>query len=137
MRASFQTFARGAAVCACALLPWAVQAQSAAVHTTEDGGAQYVCGGVGSDESVAMRAAMKDHPLSLLFARASGAYLADVAVTVKDAGGTTALAMRASGPVCLVDLPAGRYTVQAESEGVVKTEVVMLGNGSKTADFRF
>jgi hypothetical protein len=104
---------------------------------SEDGGAQYVCGGVGSDESVAMRAAMKDHPLSLLFARASGAYLADVAVTVKDAGGTTALAMRASGPVCLVDLPAGRYTVEAESEGVLKTQVVMLGSGSKTADFRF
>jgi len=138
MRASFhfQTLSRAAAVCACSLIPWVAQAQSA-VHVTEDGGAQYVCGGVGSDESVAMRAAMKDHPLSLLFARASGAYLADVAVTVKDAGGTTALAMRASGPVCLVDLPAGRYTVEAESEGVLKAQVVMLGGGSKTADFRF
>src|SRR5437899_2853414 len=140
MRASFQTLARAAAVCACSLIPWipgVVQAQPAAVHMSEDGGAQYVCGGVGSDESVAMRAAMKDHPLSLLFARASGAYLADVAVTVKDAGGTTALAMRASGPVCLVDLPAGRYTVEAESEGVTKVQVVTLSGGSKTADFRF
>ena len=45
--------------------------------------------------------------------------------------------MRAGGPVCLVDLPAGRYTVEAESEGVTKTQVVTLGNGSKTADFRF
>jgi hypothetical protein len=137
MRASFQSLARATAVCACSLIPWVAQAQSATVHMTEDGGAQYVCGGVGSDESVAMRAAMKDHPLSLLFARASGAYLADVAVTVKDTGGVTALAMRASGPVCLVDLPAGRYTVEAESEGVLKTQVVTLGGGSKTADFRF
>ena len=137
MAASFRNLARGAAVCVCALVPWAVQAQSAA-HVTEDGGAKYVCGGVGSDESVTLRASMKDHPLSLLFARSNGAYLADVAVTVKDAGGTTALAMRATGPICLVDLPAGRYTVEAESEGVTKTQVVTLGgSGSKTADFRF
>jgi len=80
---------------------------------------------------------MKDHPLALLFARSSGAYLADVDVMVKDAKGGTALAMRASGPVCLVDLPAGRYTVEAASEGVTKTQVVTLGGGSKTADFRF
>nr|WP_231973565.1 carboxypeptidase-like regulatory domain-containing protein [Variovorax sp. HW608] len=101
------------------------------------GAARYVCGGIGAEESSAMRAAMKDHPLSLLFARESGAYLADVQVTVTDAQGSTALSMRADGPVCLVDLPAGRYTVEAASEGVAKTQVVSLGNGSKVADFRF
>jgi hypothetical protein len=56
---------------------------------------------------------------------------------VKDASGATALAMRANGPVCLVDLPAGRYTVEAASDGVVKSQAVTLGSGSKTADFRF
>ena len=35
----------------------------------------HVCGGIGSDESVAIRAQIKDHPLSLLFARPDGAYL--------------------------------------------------------------
>jgi hypothetical protein len=45
--------------------------------------------------------------------------------------------MRATGPVCLVDLPAGRYTVEAASEGVTKSQTVTLGAGSKTADFRF
>jgi len=130
---------RLAALCACAAAPWiAAQAQTAGMPEmkSQDAG-RYVCGGVGSDESVAMRAAMKDHPLALLFARSSGAYLADVDVMVKDAKGGTALAMRASGPVCLVDLPAGRYTVEAASEGVTKTQVVTLGGGSKTADFRF
>ena len=101
------------------------------------GSGQYVCGGIGSDESTAMRAAMKDHPLSLLFARADGAYLADVAVTIKDGAGATALALRANGPVCLVDLPAGRYTVEAATEGVTKSQGVTLGGGAKTADFRF
>jgi hypothetical protein len=140
MHASSRTLLRAAALCACAAAPWlAAQAQTPAVMPAmkvQDAG-RYVCGGVGSDESDAMRAAMKDHPLALLFARASGAYLADVEVMVKDAKGGTALAMRATGPVCLVDLPAGRYTVEAASEGVTKSQTVTLGAGSKTADFRF
>ena len=138
-RTSMQTLARAAAVCACALAPWVVQAQTPDLAPSMKtlGTARYACGGVGAEESTAMRAAMKDHPLSLLFARESGAYLADVQVTVTDSQGSTALSMRADGPVCLVDLPAGRYTVAAASEGVTKSQVVSLGNGSKVADFRF
>ena len=138
MRVSFRTLLRGAALCACAAAPWAAQAQITAMPAmkVQDAG-RYVCGGIGSEESTALRAAMKDHPLSLLFARAGGEYLADVDVTVKDASGRTALAMRANGPVCLIDLPAGRYTVEAASEGVTKSQAVTLGTGSKTADFRF
>ena len=37
-----------------------------------EGVARHACGGIGSDESTAMRLAMKSHPLSLLFARADG-----------------------------------------------------------------
>ena len=139
MHASFRILLRAAALSVCAAAPWVAQAQTPApmpAMKVQDAG-RYVCGGVGSDESVAMRAAMKDHPLALLFARASGAYLADVDVMVKDASGGTAMAMRASGPVCLVDLPAGRYTVEAASEGVTKSQAVTLGGGTKTADFRF
>jgi hypothetical protein len=114
------------------------QAQGAMPTMRTQGAGQFVCGGIGSDESTAMRAAMKDHPLSLLFARADGAYLADVAVTIKDAGGAVAMAMRASGPVCLIDLPTGRYTVEAVTEGgAAKTQAVTLGGGPKSADFRF
>jgi hypothetical protein len=142
MHASMQLILRGAVVGACAVAPWVAQAQTVVVPVVaptvgSEGSAPYRCGGIGSDESVAMRAEMKNHPLSLLFARASGAYLADVAVTVKNASGATALALVANGPVCLVDLPPGRYTVEAASEGVTKTQVVTLGGGSKTADFRF
>jgi hypothetical protein len=77
MRASFRFILRGALVCACAAAPWMAQAQLSAMSAMKEQGAgKYLCGGVGSDESTAMRAAMKDHPLALLFARASGAYLA-------------------------------------------------------------
>ncbi len=139
MRNFSRSFLRAAGLCACAAAPWLAQGQTTAPMPAmkTQGAVQYVCGGIGSDESTAMRAAMKDHPLSLLFARADGAYLAEVAVTIKNANGATALEMRASGPVCLIDLPAGRYTVEAATEGVMKSQTVTVGSGPKTADFRF
>ena len=132
--------------CACAIgmagalaaLP--AQAQGAMPPWQGAGSARYVCGGIGSDESTAMRSAMKDHPLALLFARADGAYMANVDVTIKggDANNAAALAFRANGPVCLVDVPAGRYVVDASAPGgAVKSQTVTVGGGSKTADFRF
>ena len=102
-----------------------------------EGAARYACGGIGSDESTAMRAAMKSHPLSLLFARPDGGYLADVSVKLTDASGTSALSLRAGGPVCLIDLPAGNYTVEATSEGVSKRQTVSIGSTPRTLDFRF
>ena len=113
------------------------QAQSAMPHWKGEGAVRYVCGGIGSDESTAMRAAMKDHPLALLFARSDGAYLADVQVDIKGADGAPSLALRASGPVCLVDLPAGRYTIDAAMAGSAKSQAVTVGSGSKTVEFRF
>lgn len=125
---------------ACVAAAVAAQAQGAMPAWQGAGLARYVCGGIGSDESKAMRAAMKEHPLALLFARADGAYLANVEVTIKggDANNAVALAFRANGPICLVDVPNGRYVIDAATAGgAAKTETVIVGSGSKTADFRF
>jgi hypothetical protein len=55
-----------------------------------------------------------------------------------DANNAAALAFRANGPICLVDVPAGRYVIDASTAGgAAKTETVTVGGGSKTADFRF
>ena len=121
---------------ALAAVPAASLAQGMPAMQTQ-GEARFVCGGIGSDESTAMRSAMKSHPLSLLFARADGAYLADVGVTVTDAAGKPALKTRARGPVCVVDLPAGKYTVEADDEGNVKKQAVTVGGKPATVDFRF
>ena len=130
---------RALLACACAAGAFgAAHAQSAMPQWKGEGAVRYVCGGIGSDESNAMRAAMKDHPLALLFARADGAYLADVQVDIKGADGAPSLALRASGPVCLVDIPAGRYTIDATTTGGdAKSQSVTVGGGSKTASFRF
>ncbi|MBC7392126.1 MAG: carboxypeptidase regulatory-like domain-containing protein [Variovorax sp.] len=125
---------------ACLVLPGAATiaaAQSAMPAMRGEGAARYVCGGIGSDESTAFRAAMKEHPLALLFARADGAYEADVAVSIQNENNVTALAFRANGPVCLIDLPAGKYVVNADAGSASKKQAVTVGGGSKSVDFRF
>ena len=112
-------------------------AQSAMPEMRGEGAVRYVCGGIGSDESTAFRASMKDHPLALLFARADGAYEADVAVSIQDEKNAVTLAFRANGPVCLMDLPAGKYVVNAEAGGASKKQTVTVGGGPKSVDFRF
>lgn len=113
-----------------------VQAQGAVPAMRSEGPIRYACGGIGVDESTAMRAAMKSHPLSLLFARTDGAYLADVVVTLTGAGGAP-VTLRAGGPVCLLNLPGGSYTVEVVTDGMSKRQTVTVGGTPKTLDFRF
>lgn len=101
------------------------------------GALHYACGGIGSDESTAMRAAMPGYPLSLLFARKNGDYLANLAVQVQGLSGGPQQ-FTATGPVCLLKLPPGRYTVKATSEeGVVQSQSVDVARNGHTLDFRY
>ncbi|MDM0111525.1 carboxypeptidase regulatory-like domain-containing protein [Variovorax sp. J22R133] len=117
--------------------PQIMPAEAPAVTSAATATARHKCGGIGSDESTAMRAQMKDHSLALLFARPGGEYLANVDVAIQGAQNAQSLNFRAGGPVCLIDLPAGTYNVRATSDGVSKSQSVIIGAGSKTVDFRF
>ena len=111
--------------------------QEAAPKLHSAGKLQYTCGGIGKDESTAMRAAMKDYPLALLFAGKDGEYLADLKVDIEPASGEAAQ-FTASGPVCLVKLADGAYTVTVTApEGAKQSKKVEAGKGSKSLDFRF
>lgn len=95
-------------------LTWArITGLPAAQHA---GPVTYLSGGVGSDESHAIKEAMHDYPLVLEFAGKTSygnEYLAAVPVKIVDAHGKTVLETSARGPFLLVSLPAGRYTVTA------------------------
>ena len=102
------------------------------------GALHYQCGGIGVDESTAMRAAMKDYPLSLLFARADGAYEANISVRITPEGGQGApMAFNAGGPVCLLQLPAGSYRVDVQGAGQKHERNVKVGGAPQSLDFRF
>ncbi len=99
----------------------------AAIHPQADlpavrhqGKIAYMSGGIGLDESRAMRREASRYPLELLFVSRHGAkddYLADMPVTIRDAKGDTVFHGRSQGPYFLAKLPAGRYAVTSMDDG--------------------
>lgn len=81
-------------------------------------GITYLSGGIGEDESTAMKAEVKDYPLSLVFsAGKDGAYLAEIPVTIKDRAGNTVLDTVSHGPIMLLKLAPGEYRIEATRNG--------------------
>jgi len=91
------------------------------------GGVTYLSGGVGSDQSAALKDVMRKYPLALEFAGKSdqgNEYLADIPVHITDMNGATVLNATAHGPFMLASLPDGRYKVSASYEGKTQQHVV-------------
>ncbi|MCC8395734.1 carboxypeptidase regulatory-like domain-containing protein [Paraburkholderia sp. MMS20-SJTR3] len=105
--------------------------------TQQQGDVSYVTGGVGRDESAALRQARRQWPLSLQFTGPGSSYVADVQVRIAK-GGTTVLDTTSKGPYLLARVPPGRYTVTATYGSVTRKETVNVhGNGSGRAVFSF
>jgi hypothetical protein len=98
-------------------------------------GVNYLCGGVGQDESDYIKQQARNGGLLLTFAARDGSYLANVHVDLADHGGKPVLQVDCDGPMLLLlNLPAaGAYRVRAESGGKPqdKTVSVHAGSGSQ------
>jgi len=97
------------------------------------GAVEYVSGGIGLDESEAMKAAAKDYPLALTFAaqrNGTADYVANVGVSIQDAQGKSVLQATSEGPYMLVKLPAGRYKVSATYNGAAQEREVSVQGGA-------
>lgn len=127
--------ALAAVLAAAALLlaePASGQSSAALPATQSQGTAVYLSGGVGADESAAIKAARDQYALSISFsARSAGhdVYLASLPVTIRDASGATVLDIVADGPYLLVQLPPGRYDVAATYAGVERKAKVAIAAG--------
>lgn len=90
------------------------------------GNVSYTSGGVGLDESQALRREAPRWPLALQFTGRSGGYVADVHVTITKSGGATVLDASSNGPFMLVKLPPGHYTVRAQYKDTAQTRSVSV-----------
>lgn len=111
----------------------AAHAQMPATQTQND--VQYLVGGIGLDESEAIKAAMKDYSLALIFAQpqeGGAAYLSDVLVRIEDAAGKSVLDVKPDGPYLLVMLPPGSYKVTASSGGNSQDKTLNVQAGKTT-----
>jgi len=97
---------------------------------TDNGKVQYVSGGVAVSGMRAIDAEEHAYNLKMLFVGgAEGEYLADVAVNIKDAKDNSLLSTTTEGPVLLVKLPPGHYTVSTQtSNGTMLTRHVNVGD---------
>lgn len=88
-------------------------------------------GGIGKEEADSLRAMAPQFPLELVFVRRVDdreEFVADVRLVIADADGRT-LVDRALGPIVLIGVPDGVYTISAEFGGQVKTRRVAVGDG--------
>jgi hypothetical protein len=87
------------------------------VASRADDALRYLSGGIGESGIQEMQGAASGYSTMLTFADKTGAYLADVDVTIKSPHGDKLVSTVTKGPILLVDLPAGHYQVLASFEG--------------------
>lgn len=84
-------------------------------------------GGVGLGAREALMKTYGDYNLHVAFAEISGAFLADVDVTIRDAQDRVVWSGTADGPLLFVRLPDGRYTVEAQVNRETRRRIVQVG----------
>ena len=101
-------------------------------------GITYLNGGVGDEETEAMRRVAKDYPLRMTFSERDGAFIADVSVTITDAKGNSVFELPNAGPKLYVMLPNGKYNISASFKGKTQSrKVVVSRKGGKDIQFHW
>ena len=99
---------------------------------------KFVSGGVSDDSAERMAALGKEFNLKLLFAAKDGHYLADVAVSISDAGNRKILDTISEGPFLLAQLPPGKYAISATYAGAAQTRnTTIAATGRRELIFRW
>ena len=97
---------------------------SAANAIPAQGEAGYLNGGIGKDQADLMRDMSSKFPVRMTFSehtQGQDDFVADVHLRVTDNHGRMVLELPSQGPIFLLRLPPGSYTVEAEHQGDVKT----------------
>lgn len=132
MTCLFRRFALAAALSGAV---FAACAQASLPEVQRSGDVEYVTGGVGLDESTALKAAARQWPLALQFAVTGGGsaqYASDIGVVMRGADGRTVLEAVSGGPFLLVRVPPGRYAVEATRNGQTQRRQLTVRQGAST-----
>ncbi|HEX4234408.1 MAG TPA: hypothetical protein VH041_08870 [Caldimonas sp.] len=100
------------------------------------GGIEYINGGAGEESRAAIDAERQEFPLRLVFSVASGAYVVADHVDVNDKTGRI-LGVDNAGPMLLVKVPPGDYTVDASYGGRTEQRRIHVGRDAGTVNWRW
>lgn len=98
------------------------------VQVQQSNGVPYLSGGAGIQERNQMRAMEGQFPLQIEFSGKAGEYGVAKQVRVFNGSGQV-VAIPDAGPLVMVQLPPGRYTVEADFDGSVQRRTVDVGRG--------
>jgi hypothetical protein len=97
------------------------------IHQQED--IFYLSGGIGKNETEALREVKEQYNLRITSADKTGEYRGDTRIVVSDIHGTVLLDTTSAGPLFYTNLPNGRYTVDGYSEGQRKRRTIKVVSG--------
>jgi len=104
----------------------------------QDSSVPLYSGGIGDDEIAYIHSVQNQYNTKFLFTESNGEYLADLPVNIRDGKGETVVSTVTNGPILLVNLPAGSYTVSATDAGVSREQKVTVSTHKlQTVQFRF
>lgn len=102
-----------------------------AIRVQDAGGVQFLNGGVGEQERIAMQALRAEFPLHVVFSGKAGEYgVADQLRVLS--GNHPVVTVDKAGPLLMVKLPPGNYTLEAAFAGKTQRRSVQLAQAPKT-----
>lgn len=100
--------------------------------------APHISGGAGEDARQELLTLERDYNLKIIAADTSGDYLSAVQVVIDSARKQRVLDATMDGPILLVKLAPGTYTIRATSDAKTLTRTVTIAaQGLRRADFRW
>ncbi len=99
------------------------------------GGIEYFNGGAGEEARAAIAVQTADFPLRLVFSIPGGAYAVADHVDIANASGKV-LGVDAAGPLLVVKVPPGDYTVDVTSNGKSERRPIRVGTNAVTLNWR-
>ncbi len=99
------------------------------------GGIEYISGGAGEESRQQIAAQGADFPLRMVFSVVGGAYAVADRVDVANAGGKL-LTVDGAGPLLVVKLPPGDYTVEVNTAGKSERRPIRVGAQPVTLNWR-
>ena len=136
----FRSSAWGLVLCVAAVpFAFAQVGPSPATGTTVQhglAGTEYHNGGAGDEERAAMLARQRDFPFKVVMSAAGGAFVVADMLSVSTPQGEL-LAIRNAGPIVMIKLPPGQYTLEATWQGRTERRSVRLAASPHTLEWRF
>ena len=100
------------------------------------GGTEYLNGGGGDEDRAAMAARHREFPFKVVMTAASGEFVVADKLSVSTPQGEL-LAISDAGPIVMIKLRPGQYTLEATWQGKTERRSVRVATSAQTLEWRF